>query len=72
MPRVGLTVNVAAPVQTLGRIHQADILVTEALSAELDARFVLMPMPAEFVKGIAEIVIFDAVREGPIGHRSIG
>jgi adenylate cyclase len=51
---VGRTVNVAARVQTLTRIHQADILVTEALRAEFDARFVLMPMPAEFVKGIAE------------------
>lgn len=62
---VGRTVNVAARVQTLTRIHQADILVTEALSAELDARFVLMPMPAEFVKGIAEPVVTYAVREGP-------
>jgi hypothetical protein len=28
-------------------------------------RFVLMPMPAEFVKGIAEPVVTYAVREGP-------
>ena len=62
---VGRTVNVAARVQTLTRIHQADILVTEALRPELDARFVLMPMPAEFVKGIAEPVVAYAVREGP-------
>jgi adenylate cyclase len=62
---VGRTVNVAARVQTLTRIHQADILVTEALRAELDARFVLTPMPAEFVKGIAEPVVTYAVREGP-------
>ena len=34
-------------------------------AAELDARFVLMPMPAEFVKGIAEPVVTYAVREGP-------
>ena len=60
---VGRTVNVAARVQTLTRIHQADILVTEALRAELDARFVLMPMPAEMVKGIAEPVVTYAVRE---------
>jgi hypothetical protein len=40
-------------------------LLTEALGAELDARFVLAPMPAEFVKGIAEPVITYAVREGP-------
>jgi class 3 adenylate cyclase len=62
---VGRTVNVAARVQTLTRIHQADILVTEALRADLDARFVLMPMPAEFVKGSAEPVVTYAVREGP-------
>jgi hypothetical protein len=39
-------------------------LVTEALRAELDTRLVLMPMPAEFVKGIAEPVVTYAVREG--------
>ena len=44
---VGRTVKVAARVQTRTRIHQADILVSEALRAELDARFVLLPMPAE-------------------------
>jgi class 3 adenylate cyclase len=62
---VGRTVNVAARVQSLTRIHQADILVTEALSAELDARFVLTPMPPEMVKGIADPVVTYAVREGP-------
>jgi len=71
MTFVGRTVNVAARVQTLTRIHQADILVTEALRAELDGRFVFMPMGAEFVKGIAEPVVIYAVREGPspAGHR---
>jgi hypothetical protein len=43
----------------------ASFLVTEALRAELDERFVLLPMPAEFVKGIAEPVVTYAVREGP-------
>ena len=65
MTFVGRTVNVAARVQTLTRIHQADILVTEALRAELDGRFALMPMGAEFVKGIAQPVVIYAVREGP-------
>ena len=60
---VGRTVNLAARVQALTRIHQADILVTEALRAELDTRFVLVPMPAEPVKGIAEPVVTYAVRE---------
>ena len=39
--------------------------MTEALRAELDACFVLMAMPAELVKGIAEPVVTYAVREGP-------
>jgi class 3 adenylate cyclase len=62
---VGRTVNLAARVQTLTRTHQVDILVTEALRAELDTRFVLTPMPPELVKGIAEPVVTYAVREGP-------
>ena len=62
---VGRTVNLAARVQTLTRIHHEEILITEALRGELDSRFVLVPMPAEFVKGIAEPVITYAVREGP-------
>jgi len=60
---VGRTVNLAARVQGLTRVHQVDILVTEALRAELDTRFVLTPMPAESVKGIAEPVVTYAVRE---------
>lgn len=50
-------------VQALTRTHQVDILVTEALRAELDTRFVLAPMPAEPVKRIAEPVVTYAVRE---------
>lgn len=60
---VGRTVNLAARVQTLTRTHQVDILVTEALREHLDPRFVLTPMPAETVKGIAEPVVTYAVRE---------
>jgi class 3 adenylate cyclase len=60
---IGRAVNVAARVQTLTRIHQVDILVTEALRAELDSGFVLVPMPAELVKGVAEPVVTFAVRE---------
>ena len=60
---VGRTVNLAARVQALTRTHQVDILVTEALRAELDTRFVLAPMPAELVKGIAEPVVTYAVQE---------
>jgi adenylate cyclase len=60
---VGRTVNLAARVQALTRTHQVDILVTEALRERLDPRFVLAPMPAESVKGIAEPVVTYAVRE---------
>jgi adenylate cyclase len=60
---VGRTVNLAARVQALTRIHKVDILVTEALRAELDTRFVLTAMPAEPVKGIAEPIVTYAVRE---------
>ncbi|HKW94115.1 MAG TPA: adenylate/guanylate cyclase domain-containing protein [Methylomirabilota bacterium] len=60
---VGRTVNLAARVQALTRTHKVDILVTEALRAELDSRFVLTPMPPEPVKGIAEPVVTYAVRE---------
>jgi class 3 adenylate cyclase len=60
---IGRTVNLAARVQALTRTHQVDILVTEAVRADLDTCFVLTPMPAELVKGIAEPVVTYAVRE---------
>lgn len=59
---VGRTVNLAARVQALTRTHKVDILVTDALRGELDSRFVLVPMPAERVKGIAEPVVTYAVQ----------
>ena len=59
---VGRTVNMAARGQALTRVHKVDILVTEALRAELDTRFVLTPMPAEPVKGIADPVVTYAVQ----------
>jgi len=60
---VGRTVNLAARVQALTRTHKVDILVTEALRAELDTRFLLEPMRPEPVKGIPEPVVTYAVRE---------
>ena len=59
---VGRTVNLAARVQALTRVHKVDILVTEALRPELDGCFVLDPMPAEMVKGVDEPVVTYAVR----------
>jgi class 3 adenylate cyclase len=58
---IGRPVNLAARVQGLSRIHQVDILVTEAVRAQLDTGFVLAPMPAEPVKGFAEAVVTYAV-----------
>jgi class 3 adenylate cyclase len=60
---VGRTVNLAARVQTLTRVHQVDVLVTEAVREHLDPRFVLSLMPPEAVKGIDEPVVTYAVRE---------
>lgn len=62
---VGPTVNLAARVQELTRIHKVDILVTEAVRAELDAGFALAPMPARPVKGIAEPVVTYAAPAVP-------
>jgi class 3 adenylate cyclase len=60
---VGSTVNIAARVQTLTRLHGADILVTDEVGAQLQEAFVLEAMPAEQVKGIAEPIRTWAVRE---------
>ena len=60
---IGRTVNLAARVQALTRVHQVDILVTEAVKEQLDPRFVLALMPPEQVKGIDEPVVTYAVRE---------
>jgi len=60
---VGRTVNLAARVQGLTRIHQVDILVTAAAREHLDPRFMLEAMPPEPVKGIAEPVLTWAVIE---------
>jgi len=50
---VGRTVNLAARVQALTRTHHVDTLLTEAVRAELDTRFLLEAMPPELVKGFA-------------------
>lgn len=59
---VGPTVNIAARVQGLTRVHGVDILVTEDVRAGLDGAFVVEAMPAEQVKGIAERIVTYAVR----------
>ena len=58
---IGRAVNLAARLQALTRVHGADILVSEALRAELDPGFLLRPMPPSAVKGFAEPVVTYAV-----------
>jgi len=58
---IGLAVNLAARVERLTRSHDVDVLVTDAVRSALDGRFVLRPMPAVAVKGIAEPVPTFAV-----------
>ena len=59
---IGRTVNLAARVERLTRVHQADILVTAAVRAALDPRYVLEELPAREVRGVAEPVVTYAVR----------
>jgi class 3 adenylate cyclase len=68
---IGRPVNLAARLQALTRIHGVDILVSEALCAELDPGFILSPMPAAAVKGFAEPVLTYAV-EGRSAHMEMG
>ena len=49
-------------VRALTRVHDVDILVTEAERSELDKCFVLQAMPAQLVKGVAEPVVTYAER----------
>jgi class 3 adenylate cyclase len=65
---VGRTVNVAARVQSLTRVHGVDILVTDAVRGELDDGFRIDAMPPEVVKGIADPVATYAVRERVAVH----
>jgi adenylate cyclase len=65
---IGSTVNLAARIERLTRLHGVDILVTEAARAALDRRFRLRPMPAAEVKGIAAPLATFAV-EGFDGDR---
>ena len=58
---IGSTVNTAARVERLTRIHGADILVTEAVRAAADPGFVLRALPAASVKGLAAPIVTFAV-----------
>ncbi len=60
---VGRTINVAARVQDLTRLHEADILVTRELRETLDPRFTIRELPPADVRGIAEPVGIFAVED---------
>lgn len=51
---MGDVVNIASRVETLTRLHQVDILVTDEVREHLDERFLLRELPALSVKGKAE------------------
>ncbi|MBX3023712.1 adenylate/guanylate cyclase domain-containing protein [bacterium] len=58
---IGGTVNLAARVESLTRVHDAGILVTDAVRARLDPRFRLQAMAPTAVRGVAEPVATWAV-----------
>jgi class 3 adenylate cyclase len=58
---IGRTVNLAARVERLTRVHDADILVTDAVRTQLDGRFRLREMPAAEVKGLSDPLVTFAV-----------
>ena len=58
---LGRAVNVAARVERLTRLHDADILVTEVVRDHADRRFRLRALPATTVKGLAEPLATFAV-----------
>ncbi len=60
---VGRTINVAARVQELTRLHGVDVLVTREVRSELDPRFLLRELPPAEVRGIAKPVEIFAVEE---------
>jgi len=61
---VGRVVNIAARTQELTRQYRADIILTEALQKTLDPRFVLRPLPAAEVKGVAKPIVIYALTGG--------
>ena len=58
---IGHAVNLASRVQQLTRTHDVDILVTDAVRAELDRRFAVRARPPVDVKGVTEPLLTFAV-----------
>ncbi len=60
---VGRTVNLAARIEGLTRVHQTDILISPAVRAALDPRFVVAELPPHDVRGVADPVTTYAVQD---------
>ncbi len=58
---IGSTVNVAARVEELTRVHGVDLLVTDAVATGLDGRFRMRPMPPTIVKGMSAPIATFAI-----------
>lgn len=70
---VGRTVNTAARVQALTRVHDCAVLITEAVREKLDPHVPLRALPPTAVKGIQEpIATYEVIRPGsaaaPVKH----
>jgi adenylate cyclase len=58
---IGRTVNLAARVEDLTRVHDTDILVTESVRAHCDRRFRLRPLPPVEARGLPAPLVTFAV-----------
>lgn len=58
---IGRTVNVAARIEELTRVHDTDVLVSEAVRSRCDPRFRLRALPAADAKGLPEPLVTYAV-----------
>jgi adenylate cyclase len=58
---IGRTVNVAARIEELTRVHGTDVLVSEAVRGGCDPRFRLRALPAVEAKGLPEPLVTFAL-----------
>jgi adenylate cyclase len=61
---IGGPVNLASRVERLTRTHDARVLLTSAVHAHLDPRFVLRALPPAQVRGVAEPVTIFSLEGG--------
>jgi class 3 adenylate cyclase len=67
---IGRAVNLASRVEDLTRVHDTDILVTEAVRRRCDPRFRLRALPAVEAKGIPEPLVTFALEGFDDGVRA--